>query len=302
MKLGMEEAMLKNQTCFKSKIKEDDPVTVTVTNHIIEVQYMEKRNHKQIIQKLNADEYIDLSTGEIKEFNKSENRSENYRSLRKTFKKLRYLINNNFVGGLNELMFTLTYAENMTDCKRLMADVEKFVKKLRYKYRDKSKIEYLNVVEPQGRGAWHCHMLVRFDDLEKIYIPNKELAKMWGHGYVTVKRIEDVDNIGAYLTAYLSDIPLEEYEGLENRPILIKDDKKFVKGGRLYLYPTGMKLYRKSKGIEMPERKKMRYKNIKKEIGVAVPTYFKSYEIHNQDDELINTITFEQYNLKRKLL
>lgn len=256
-------------------------------------------NRKQTIRKLNADEYVDLNTGDIREFNKAENRSEGYSSLTKTFKKLRYLINNNFLGGKNELMITLTYKENMTDCKRLYTDVDKFLKKLRYKYRDESKIDYINVVEPQGRGAWHCHLLMKFVDMDSIFIKNKELAKIWGHGFVTIKRIENVDNVGAYLTAYLADIPLDEYEGTENRVVVVKEDKKYVKGGRLHLYPVGMNIYRKSKGIEMPERIRMRYKNAKKQIGIAVPTYLKSYDIRDSDDNVINSLSYEQYNLKR---
>jgi hypothetical protein len=65
------------------------------------------------------------------------------------------------------------------------------------------------------------------------------------------------------------------------------------------MYPVGMNIYRKSKGIQMPERKRMKYKNAKKQIGIAVPTYLKSYEIRDSDDNVINSISYEQYNIKR---
>ena len=64
------------------------------------------------------------------------------------------------------------------------------------------------------------------------------------------------------------------------------------------MYPTGMNLYRKSKGIDYPERKSMRFKDIKKVVGSAKPHYSKKYHIENDDFE--NTITFLQYNTKRK--
>lgn len=286
-------------------ISPDDIVTVTNMNHLTEIQHMKKMNSKATIQKLNKDEYVNLSTGEIKEYKHIENRSESYNSLRQTFKKIRYLINNNFTGRKNELFLTLTYAENMTDTNRLYTDAKKFMMKLRYKYKNVSDIDYLSVVEPQGRGAWHIHMLIRFNALNSVFLPSDELADLWGHGYVTIERIQHVDNIGAYLSAYLSDVELtsdnffKAFE--EGREIIEKEvdgeKKKFVKGGRLHMYPTGMNLYRKSKGIAYPERKKMTYKNAKKIVGSAQPHYSNTYEI--QSDDFENTIQFEQYNSKR---
>ena len=96
----------------------------------------------------------------------------------------------------------------MTDPKVLYKDFDKFMKKLKYKYKS---VDYINVVEPQGRGAWHCHILLRFNDYKKIYIPNKEISKMWGHGFVSVKAIKkDIDNLGAYLSAYLGDVEIND--------------------------------------------------------------------------------------------
>lgn len=296
-----------------------DVVRVTEMNHIIEVQHMEKMNRKNNIKKLDKDRYVDISTGEIKEFEHSENRQQSYNSLRQTFKRLRYLINANFIGKPNELHITLTYQENMSDAKQLYKDFEKFMKRLKYSYRNDSSIDYLSVVEPQERGAWHCHLLIRFNDLDSVYIPNKfdkdrnlidaPLYEMWGKGWVTIKSLKDIDNIGAYLSAYLSDIAIEEAsdketafkiasEGCEIKTKLVDGkEKKFIKGGRLHMYPPGMNLYRKSKGIVSPERKEMLFKEVKKIVGSADPHYEKSYHIENDDFE--NTITFLQYNKKR---
>jgi len=289
-------------------LQHNDLVTVTKMKHIIEVQYMEKRNSECKIQKIDKDRYIDKDTGEIHEFNHIENREGSLNSLRKTFKRLRYLINNNFEGCANELHVTLTYAENMTDTIRLMKDVEKFVKRLRYEYKDITSIDYLNVVEPQGRGAWHCHMLMRFNDVKSVYIKNEKLRELWGHGFVTIKSLKDVDNIGAYLSAYLTDVELdlEDKEQIlsaitHEQEVMTKvvdgQEKKFIKGGRLHMYPPGMNLYRKSQGIKAPKRENMRYNYAKKIVGSAQPHYEKTYHIDNDDFQ--NTIHFEQYNLKR---
>lgn len=275
-------------------------------NHIIEVQHMDKMNRKNNIKKLDKDTYVDLSSGEIKEFIHSETRRDNYNSLRQTFKKLRYLINNNFIGNPNELHITLTYKKNMTDPKILYSDFNKFIKRLKYNYRKETSIDYISVVEPQGRGAWHCHVLMRFNDLDTVFVKNKELRELWGLGFVKIKSLKDVDNIGAYLSAYLADVELTEETFVQalqsDSELLIKkvdgQEKKFIKGGRLHMYPTGMNLYRKSKGIDYPERKSMRFKDIKKVVGSAKPHYSKKYHIENDDFE--NTITFLQYNTKRK--
>lgn len=286
-------------------IAPNDVVKVTKMNHIIEVQHMEKINRKNHIQKLDKDTYVDLATGEIKEFEHAENRQQSYNSLRQTFKKLRYLINNNFSGNGNELHVTLTYKKNMKDSKQLYSDFDKFMKRLKYRFKKESSIDYLTVVEPQGRGAWHCHVLLRFNDLDKVFIKNADMRELWGLGFVTIKSMSDIDNIGAYLSAYLADVELTD-EAIptliqEKREIQVKmvdgEEKKFVKGGRLHMYPPGMNLYRKSKGIVPPDRQEMKYKDIKKVVGSAQPHYSKSYHIENDDFE--NTISFLQYNTKR---
>lgn len=287
-------------------ISPDSIVTVTEMNHLTEIQYMKKMNNQSNIKKLNSDEYVDLKTGEIKEFEKTENRSQSYSSLRQTFKKLRYLINTNFTGQKNELFLTLTYAENMTDPKKLYDDVRKFVMRLKYHFKDESTIDYINVVEPQDRGAWHCHVLIRFNELGNIFIPNQEMADLWGHGFVRIESMKNVDNIGAYLSAYLADVELTNENvsvAMQNGLAVVEKEingetKRFVKGGRLHLYPTGMNLYRKSKGVVRPERKKMKYSEAIKKVGSAKPHYSKTYEI--ETDDFSNTIVYEQYNSKRK--
>ena len=295
----------KEQSVF---ISPSDLVTVTHMNHIIEVQYMQRMNRNARIKKLDKDRYLHINTGEIKDIKHIENRSESFNSLRQSFKKLRYLINNNFTGKGNELHVTLTYAENMTDTDRLYRDNDKFIKRLRYKYKNISSVDYLNVIEPQERGAWHCHLLLRFNDLDKIYIPNDEMAKIWGHGFVTIRSLKEVDNIGAYLSAYLTDIELTEdnikkLAGTDYRVITKQVDgqkKGFIKGGRLHLYPSGMNLYRKSAGIKFPVRERMKYGDTKKVVGSEKPHYEKTYSIENEDFN--NIIHYEQYNLKRTSL
>lgn len=288
-------------------INDSDIVKVTKMNHLVEVQHMEKVNRKANIKKLDNDTYVEISTGEIKEFDHSLNRQENINSLRQTFKKLRYLINNNFTGNGNELHIILTYKKNMMDTETLYTDFNKFIKRLKYKFQQETSIDYISVVEPQERGAWHCHVLMRFNELDKVYIKNKDLRDLWGLGFVKIKGLKDVDNIGAYLSAYLADVELSEEnvmkgieKGLELKIANVDGvEKKFLKGGRLHMYPSGMNIYRKSKGIVEPVREEMSFRMVKKIVGAATPHYEKSITI--QDGEFTNTIQYVQYNTKRSI-
>lgn len=289
-----------------------DMVTVTHMCHIVEVQYMEKMNRKSHIKKLDANRYVLLKTGEVKEFEKIQSRDQLQTSLYMTFKKLRYLINGNFTGAGNELHAVLTYAENMQDTERLYVDFKKFMKRLRYRFKDLTTLDYICVVEPQGRGAWHLHTLIRFNDVRNAYIANEELSALWGHGFVNVRSLKKLDNIGAYLTAYLTDLKID-YDNpndvvkamqYHRKEAIYKEvdgqTKAFVKGGRLHMYPPQMNLYRASRGIKMPERSRMNYKTAKKIVGPAEPTFQKTYFVKNEEFE--NLITKEEYNLRRSII
>jgi hypothetical protein len=300
--------VLKNQGL--KAIPNDENVKIKIMGNVSEIMYMQKVNRCDFpVVKIDKDTYRVKETGEIKEYEHIENRSQETESLRRTFKRIRELINTNFVGNKNELAFTITYDENMTDVKRLYNDFRKFMMRLKYKYED---VDYISVVEPQGRGAWHCHVLLRFNKMDKLYIPNKEIATMWGNGFVKVKAIkQNVDNLGAYLSAYLGDVEYNE-ENLKSAPMgqygalnVIEKEvegkpKKFIKGGRLYMYPPGMNIYRKSKGIREPEVHNFKYEKAKNIVGSATPNYTVTYDIIDDDGIKLNTIIYEQYNNKRK--
>lgn len=285
------------------EIGNSDLVVVKKMGNIVEIRKSDFTNSEMPFKKISDTEYIIKATGEVREFNKSENKSENLESLRQTFKRLRDLINTNFVGAKNELFLTLTYAENMTDNKQLYFDFEKFNKKMKYKYGD---IDYINVVEPQARGAWHCHVLYRFNSLESVFIKNSDISKMWGNGFVTVRALEECDNIGSYLSAYLADIELNEdsLDLASSCDTVVErevdgESKHFIKGGRLHLYPSKMQLYRVSKGIVKPTLDYCRYSDIKKIVGSTKPHYQKNIVILDDNFKKINRHQYVQYNLKR---
>jgi S-adenosylmethionine:tRNA-ribosyltransferase-isomerase (queuine synthetase) len=54
-------------------------------------------------------------------------------------------------------------------------------------------------VEFQKRGAIHFHMLCNLP-----YVDVNELAKVWKNGFIKLNRLDNVDNVGAYITKYMT--------------------------------------------------------------------------------------------------
>jgi hypothetical protein len=61
-------------------------------------------------------------------------------------------------------------------------------------------LKYAVVIEFQKRGAIHFHVL--FFNLP--YIDQNILAKLWGKGFIKINKIDNVKNIGSYVTKYMS--------------------------------------------------------------------------------------------------
>jgi hypothetical protein len=294
------------------EISEEKLVKVKSMNGIIEVtSLMNSVNGFKNILKINQDKYCLKDTGEIFLYNRSDNRSQNEDSLRQSFKKARELINNNFIPfAKNQLFITLTYggeyAGKMTDEVKLYKDFKNFYGRLKRKYG--KNIDYFSGVEPQRTGSWHPHVLLKHNELEKFYIPFKDLEKLWGNGFVWIRDISKVDNIGAYFSVYLTDIEIPEKDiSLKNddiKEVFIDGKKKsFIKGARLKYYPPGMNIFRHSKGIVYPEEKIMTHGTLKNEIvGSVKPNYSKTLKIvdENKGDFCVQKITYENYNMNKK--
>lgn len=246
---------VKIQKVEEQIISDSAMVTVTEMAHIVEVQHMKKVNKRAHIKKIDKEHYVDLSTGEMRKFELSEVRAQNINSLRQTFKKMRYLINNNFIGNRNELFVTLTYRGDLqtSDSVTVSKDFDRFMKRFKRKYGD---VDYIRVLEPHASGNWHLHVLIRLNEVEDAYVSNEDMSKLWKNGFVNVQSVRNVDNVGAYLTAYLADVSVEELtesgvfpdvnEGIVEKEFQ-GEGKRYVKGGRLSFYPTGLNVYTRSK-------------------------------------------------------
>ncbi len=290
-------------------------VKVTESGNVIDILYMTNRNNKQTIQMLEGgNQYVVCSTGEVKDIEHHyKTRLESKHNLYKTFSKIRGIINANVINPNYVRWCTLTYAENMQDPNRLRSDFEKFHKRFLYYCMKKgfSKPEYICVMEPQARGAWHAHLLYIWQDMVAPFIPNSDFAELWTHGFVKIKKLKDIDNVGAYLTAYLGDMELSEVQNMTVQELLTienckvvntefvdengkKVSKAIIKGARLNLYPAKFNMYRCSQGIKRPVEEYMSQKMAQKKVSGATKTFESATEI--TDNDFKSTIIREQYN------
>ena len=287
---------------------ESDLVTVKQAGNITEVTYTSRRSKGGTTRKISKDEYVDIRDGQVKEFNHQERRSDDLKSVSRSMKQGRDIMNANVVNPAEWRWITLTYAENMTDQKRLYSDFKKFLRKLKPFYGFN---RYIICVEPQRRGAWHIHLLLGFPT-EAPFIPNEVLARTWAHGFVRVKKLDNVDNVGAYLTAYLADIPLEEVTPEEvGRTCSVKEvdtfdeegkpvKKRVLKGARLSMYPAGMHIFRWSRNCKKPSVKLCTAKTAERIVEGQTLTYESTKRITDTATGFESLINYRAYNSGRK--
>lgn len=287
---------------------------VTTMGNIIETLSMERPATGSPCRKISKDQYVDLRTGEVFDYEHIENRAGSLQSIRHTLQRIRALVNTNVTQAENCRWVTLTYAENVTDTKRLHMDYKLFWQKFKRRYPG---ADYISVIEPQARGAWHVHAFFIWQE-KAPFVPNAEIAELWGQGFSKTKALGNIDNIGAYFSAYLADIPLEDLEKMTPENVekavmtgklvdkQLEDDyghtveKKFIKGGRLFMYPPGMNIVRKSKGIKDPIVERMTLKEAKEKTSAATETFSCSSELINDSGAVVNRFTRRYYNTKRK--
>lgn len=280
-------------------------IKVSEQGNVIEISRLEHRNLECPILKLSADEYVIASegTGEIHEIEHGTSRADAAKTVRQSFRNLRAIINTNAQEPKKMRWITLTYAENMTDTTRLYEDFRRFWQ--RFKRRKWGKgAEYITVAEPQGRGAWHLHLLVLYPNRKRApFIPNAELRECWRFGFVDVKAVKNVDNIGAYLSAYVTNIDVTNDPDNRDYADLVEvmsdgTEKRYIKGARLNLYPAGMNIYRCSRGIKKPVERWVSEPEAIEIIADATKTFERTYGF--ETDGFCQTVIKEFYNKARK--
>lgn len=277
------------------------PVTVKRCGNITEIRYAVHGPPEIAIEKLNADLYVDKRTGEVKEFQHHASRAEDKGSVSQSLRKLRDLINTNLGNPEIALWVTLTYRENMTDPARLYEDYRRFWQRFKYYLRKQGHppAEYIIAVEPQGRGALHAHCIFLFPD-KAPFIPNADMARIWGQGFTKTKSLKGIGNPGLYLTAYLGDMELSEAVNAgqfkAERLTETKDkSKSIIKGARLKLYPPGFNLFRCSRGVKRPEVHQMTEQEAQTKVNGIPLTYEKTISITDESGTVRNIINYRTY-------
>ena len=282
--------------------------------NVIEVMYRTGSFPVEIpVRRIDADHYEDLRTGEVKEYTHIENRGQDLQGVARSLGRLRDLLNTNIVDVSHCRWVTLTYAENMRDPKRLYADFKEFNRRMRKRV---GNYEYITAAEPQGRGAWHLHVVMLFPD-RAPFIPNEDVSAAWRQGFVKIKRLDDVDNVGAYLTCYLGDMELNEalaagvplhelVKGFDGKLLELEDEsgekveKCFIKGARLRFYPPDFNLYRFSRGCKKPEVLTVSEKWAKEKVSAATLTFEKTLCLTDTEADWKHVLNYRYYNKARK--
>lgn len=211
---------------------------------------------KPVCRKISKHHYIDVRDGEIKEYKLRERESEGdilrtEQSIRKTMKDLKLRVCANFCGKGNELFITLTYKECMTDTDRLSRDFDVFFKRLKYAYKHRYKFSYIAVCEPQSRGAWHIHMFLKCTSVNNVdnelpFIPNNEIADLWGHGFTKTERITMGGIVDYFNTSYFAPMCCDDSD--------LSGEKQKEKYKRLKYFPKCFRWYRCSQDLKKPTR------------------------------------------------
>lgn len=233
----------------------DQWIKIIISGNVIEVYRYERMpifgNDKKADRK-DVEEYIDK---EKQDYQTHNDRRSKWNFIR--------LTNANF--GAHSKFITLTFADNVQDLDQAHKEFDKFIKRMRRRY---GKFKYAVAIEFQKRGAVHYHMM---SDLP--YIPKQELAKIWGQGFVRINDIKHVDNVGAYLSKYMT-------KGDGRDPRL-----------------RGRKMYLTSKNLDRPLVLK----------GDDADLIIEQYDLKNKKTVLETAyvsehhglISYKQYNLKR---
>jgi hypothetical protein len=228
-------------------------------NNVTDSTYMTWKP-QSYVKRLTGRTFVNTKTGEVKDYMPKVEGEQlrNRRSLRKIFVDLRRLITTNYEGGESEIFLTLTYREQTNDPKKILKDLDVFNKRLKRIY---PTIGYIHVVEPHASGCWHVHSLLKHIDGTPFNMTYEDAFKLWGQGYVTVERLNSVDNIGAYFMAYFTNMEIEDkdlhkyQDDIKEMPRADGNGvKKVIKGKRLDFYPDYMKIYRASKNLKKPEK------------------------------------------------
>lgn len=164
---------------------------------------------------------------------------------------------------------TLTFREHITDLTMANYEFKKFILRLNYEMFGAKKarynVRYTVIPEFTKKGRVHYHAI--FYNLP--YIKADLLAEIWGNGFIKVNKIDNVDNVGAYMTKYMTK----------------EADNVMLAGRKSHFSSRGL-----FKSEEITEKEAVEI--IKESMPASKLKYSCEY-----DNEWLGTVHYQQYNL-----
>lgn len=118
---------------------------------------------------------------------------------RQAIKKLTWILNANFDGTSQYITFSYEKDKRPENPEALRKDVDRLLRGIRSAQKKAGKVaKYVWVAEVGERGAAHVHMCL--NDID-----TKELKKLWKHGWITIKPMDDsgqYSKLAAYFVKY----------------------------------------------------------------------------------------------------
>jgi len=182
-------------------------------------------------------------------------------------KEIRLTVNANvdWYGKETTKFLTLTFAEDIKDLKKANLHFMNFVKRMNRFLN--FKLRYIAVVQFQDKtrgGVIHYHIML----FNVPFVPVSKITEIWGHGFVKINAIDDVNNVGAYMVGYMGKNLVDE---------------------RLF----NQKRFFRSKGLAKPTEVKGMAEDFKNFPGDFKKTFEATYE-----NEYAGKIFYTQYRKK----
>ncbi|WP_336883870.1 rolling circle replication-associated protein [Priestia koreensis] len=255
------------------------PYKVIVSGNIFEVYHYEKEPKNNLDRFDRPDDYdpFDYENTKVDIQDRThERKTQTIRDARNLTRRLALM---NFKN--NDKFLTLTFDPKkfndtaLYDLDFVDKEFKKFIQ--RFNYRFKVKLNYVAVREQHKSGRFHFHMIC---DWEQEFSCNEQIREferllgneVWKNGFVDIKEINHVDNVGAYIIKYMTkDLSLDLYKN--------------------------KKLYLCSKGLQRP----MVYRGHEADTIMAAYGLEQKKEVftNSYESEYLGKITYKEYNMIR---
>lgn len=239
---------------------------IVISGGIVE-QYIYNKGYAVGINPPNKDGRKGNTTKEITLEEKEDNRQKVMQRARRDLRRLVNCNVNQYGIECTPKFITLTFRDDIKELAAANKEFEKFVKRLNYQiFNTKgSNIKYSVVPEFTKKGRVHYHAI--FYNLP--YIKSDKLATIWGQGFIKVNKIDNCDNVGAYVSKYMT-----------------KDNEE-IKGKKSYFNSRNL-----FKPTEVTKEKEV--ESLRNSLPLENITYSATF-----DNDYLGTITYNQFNFNK---